>query len=81
MAEKRNTTVGPQVRAKTKRPDRRLHIALVSGSLLMGMASATQMFAYQFAYQEVLGSSFHHLYAPWKILVWMGNMVIPTPLR
>jgi type IV secretion system protein VirD4 len=28
------------------------------------------MFAHDFAYQALLGGSFHHLYAPWKIVEW-----------
>ena len=44
--------------------------ALVFAAIILGLASATQIFANTFGYQEVLGASFHHLYAPWKILQW-----------
>ena len=70
MVEKRNNAVGPQVRSGKARPVRKMECALVFASVIFGLASATQFFAHAFAYQEVLGSSFHHLYAPWQILQW-----------
>jgi len=70
MAEKRNNTVGPQVSRDAPKPDRKIAVALVFASITIGMTSATQMFAHDFAYQAGLGNSFYHLYAPWKILEW-----------
>jgi len=70
VAEKRNNAIGPQVRAEAKRPDMAVQRALVIASFLLGMGSATQIFAHEFAYQPSLGISFHHLYAPWDIFEW-----------
>jgi len=70
VTETRNNQVGPQVRTGTALPGRKMECALVLAAIILGLSSATQLFANAFAYQEVLGSSFHHLYAPWKILQW-----------
>jgi type IV secretion system protein VirD4 len=71
LAEKRNNAVGPQVRiGANKKPDMKIQRILAIVALTMGMASATQIFAHEFAYQDGLGYSFYHLYAPWKILEW-----------
>lgn len=83
MAEKRNNTVGPQVRAQAIKPDLIIQRALVTASLVMGMASATQTFAHDFAYQAMLGGAFYHLYAPWKIWAWAAQYadVYPAAIR
>jgi type IV secretion system protein VirD4 len=70
LAEKRNNAIGPQIRTVAKRPDKSIGRILAIAAFVMGLASATQIFAHVFVYQAVLGNSFHHLYAPWKILEW-----------
>ncbi len=73
MSEKRNNRVGPQIRAVAKTSDRAMRSVLVATSLIFGFMAATQMFAHDFAYQAGLGSSFHDVYAPWKIVEWAGH--------
>ena len=80
MAEKRNNAVGPQIRTLSKRPDRNIQRTLAIAAFVMGLASATQIFAHSFAYQSVLGHSFYHVYAPWMILEWAGQYYDEYPL-
>jgi type IV secretion system protein VirD4 len=68
MSPKHNNAVGPQVRGKKK--GKKLLPALGVLSLSGGLQSATQFFAHQFKYQEVLGHHINHIYAPWSILQW-----------
>jgi type IV secretion system protein VirD4 len=81
LAEKRNNAVGPQVRIDKVHSDRKIVIACVFASLIISLASATQMFAHDFAYQAVLGNSFHHFYAPWKIIEWTNYYYSDHPLE
>jgi type IV secretion system protein VirD4 len=46
-----------------------VQLSVVVG-LLSGLSYGTQWFAKTFAYNEVLGVSWHHWYAPWDILLW-----------
>ncbi len=80
MVEKRNNAIGPQVRTGALRPDRKTEYVLVCASLFLGLASATQLFAHEFAYQASLGDSFHHLYAPWKIMEWAASYYDTYPM-
>jgi type IV secretion system protein VirD4 len=80
VAEKRNNVVGPQVGMIAKRPDQNIKRALVITSYVIGMASATQMFAYDFTYQLSLGNSFYNLYAPWKIFEWAWYYYAAYPI-
>lgn len=69
MKSKINNPVGPQLRAC--KPKRALVFpALGTASLLAGLQTATQFFAYSFNYHPSLGGHFNHVYAPWSILRW-----------
>jgi len=68
MSPKHNNAVGPQVRGKKK--GKKLLPTLGVLSLSAGLQSATQFFAHQFKYQDVLGHHVNHIYAPWSILQW-----------
>ena len=67
--DKFNNAVGPQVRAK-KPGVGKVIPALSLLSIGVGLAAATQYFAYDFKYQDVLGPLVNHVYAPWSILTW-----------
>ena len=70
--DKFNNAVGPQVRAK-KAGVGKLIPALSLLSIGVGMAAATQYFAYDFKYQDVLGPNLNHIYAPWSIFTWASK--------
>lgn len=70
--DKFNNAVGPQVRQKKQGPGK-LIPALSALSLGVGLASATQFFAYDFNYQPQLGPHYNHVYLPWQILVWANK--------
>ena len=72
MKDKFNNAVGPQVRAPKPKADKIIP-ALGVMSLVAGLQSATQFFAYDFQYQAVLGPHLNHVYAPWSILGWVGT--------
>lgn len=72
MKPKINNAVGPQVRDR-KPKKQRLLPALGAVSVLGGLQSATQFFAYTFNYQDNLGSHISHIYAPWSILNWASD--------
>jgi len=69
MSEKRNNAVGPQVRSKKGKRDKLVPILALS-SFAVAAQAATQYFAHTFAYQDVLGSNFSHIYAPWSYAAW-----------
>ncbi len=81
MAEKRNNAVGPQISVAARQPDRSVQRVIVIASYVVGLASATQMFAHDFAYQDILGGSLYHLYAPWKIVEWSFQYYDDYPLQ
>lgn len=70
--DKFNNAVGPQVRAK-KPGVGKVIPALSLLSIGVGLAAATQYFAYDFKYQDVLGPHVNHIYAPWSILTWASK--------
>lgn len=47
--------------------------ALFLLALILSLAAATQYFAHAFQYHPALGANLGHLYAPWKILAWVGQ--------
>lgn len=63
-SERRNNAVGPQVRQKKRGSGRVLQAILVLLALVSGMAAATQFFAHEFKYQEVLGWNRGGIYPP-----------------
>ena len=80
MSTAYNNAVGPQVRAL--QPKSGLVIPfLACASLVVGLQSATQYFAYTFQYQEVLGQHFGVLYQPWAILEWAWRWANDYPLQ
>lgn len=70
-----NNAVGPQVQSQGKGggQGKRLYPALSLLAVGVGLAASTQFFAHEFAYQEVLGPSYQHLYTPWSILSWANK--------
>ena len=61
MAEKRNNAVGPQISIAARRPNRSVQRAIVIASYVIGLASATQMFAHDFAYTVITNDMENHL--------------------
>jgi type IV secretion system protein VirD4 len=47
--------------------------ALLLLVLILSLAAATQYFAHAFQYHAALGANLGHLYAPWKVLQWVGE--------
>ena len=68
MTSRNTTSVGPQGKAPRTRSATLPLLGVAS--LWAGCQTATQIFASSFDYQPVLGSHFHHIYAPWSILGW-----------
>ncbi|EPG9766531.1 type IV secretory system conjugative DNA transfer family protein [Escherichia coli] len=68
-ADRFNNAVGPQVRT-AKPTSGKVVPALSLLAVGVGLASATQFFAYEFNYQATLGANYNHIYAPWSILSW-----------
>ena len=81
MAEKRNNAVGPHIGSLAKQADLSLQRVLVFTSWFIGLAASTQMFAHTFEYQEILGHSLNHLYAPWDILIWSFQYYAEYPAQ
>lgn len=77
MKTKRNNAVGPQVRLHGRQSGasqgRGLLALIVLAFMLAGLSAATQLFARDMAYQATLGRSWHHLYAPWRIVTWFTH--------
>ena len=63
MKDRFNNAVGPQVRARKAGPGRMVP-ALAALSLGIGLQTATQSFAVQFAYQAALGPHIDRIYPP-----------------
>jgi len=76
-----NNAVGPQVRKPKPKPSTILMRAVAAASVLAGLQAATQHFAYDFHYQEVLGQHYHHLYAPWQIVKWHSAWHTQYPMN
>ncbi len=76
--KKINNAVGPQVRDSKPQKSRLLPFLGVT-SILAGLQTATQFFAHSFNYQEQLGGHFHHIYAPWEILIWANDWYTIDP--
>jgi type IV secretion system protein VirD4 len=78
-----NHAVGPRMGAFTNKPGFGIYSWLYILSIGLGMTASTQMFAYIFEYQDILGWSVHHYYAPWKILEWVAKYhdEYPQPLK
>ncbi|MFO0702155.1 MAG: conjugal transfer protein TraG, partial [Nitrospira sp.] len=72
MSTTYNNAVGPQVRTPHPKPGLVIPV-LACASLVVGLQSATQFFAYTFNYQDVLGDQFGGLYKPWAILEWASR--------
>ena len=72
MKEKPNNAVGPQVRG-IKRTNDKLVPAISLLSMIAGIQTASQYFAYCFNYQPQLGFNISHIYLPWSILRWYVN--------
>ena len=70
MKDAFNNSIGPQLRkSKVKKPSKVMQV-LAGTSVLAGLQTATQHFAHTFNYQEALGWSIGHVYAPWSIIPW-----------
>ncbi len=80
MSTTYNNAVGPQVRAPQSKPGLVIPF-LACASLVMGLQSATQYFAFLFHYQSVLGEPLGSLYQPWAILEWAWRWAHDYPLQ
>ena len=68
MKMKINNAAGPQVRSGTKHGYLLPVLGLVS--IIAGLQTSTQCFAYFFDNQPALGAHLGYLYPPWDILFW-----------
>ena len=75
MKDTFNNAVGPQARIVKKKPGAIFSVLGVA-SIVGGLQSATQYFAYEFGYQSVLGANLHHIYAPWSIVHWADKWLV-----
>lgn len=64
-----NNKVGPELYDK-KLKHKWLKLVLFILSIVIFFQIGTQYFADYFQYQEALGASYKHIYAPWKIIEW-----------
>ena len=80
MSTTYNNAVGPQVRAPQPKPGLVIPV-LACASLVFGLQSATQFFAYTFQYQAALGEHVGALYQPWAILEWAWRWAHDYPLQ
>ncbi len=69
MKTRFNNAVGPQVR--TKAAAHKFYPIMAALALVSGIQASTQFFAHIFRYQASLGDNFHHIYLPYKILLWL----------
>lgn len=46
---------------------------LVCMAMLIGLTTATQLFAWRFQYQDALGFNLYHVYFPWMFLEWAAT--------
>ena len=67
----RNNAIGPNVRARHRRA--LLVPALAAVSLVAGLATATQLFAWEFGRHSALGWNADGAYPPWAILEWAAR--------
>lgn len=67
-----NNHVGPQIRAKKEGPGIVIPLLAVA-SIVGGLQASTQLFAHDFAFQNVLGANINHIYPPWGILQWANK--------
>ena len=70
MKDAYNNATGAELR--TPKQNSKLVPLLAFVSVLAGLQTATQSFAYQFDYQAILGVSINHIYPPWNILLWVS---------
>lgn len=69
---KNNKQAGPQV-GSSKKENKLVLVLIFVFTLLVSMQVATQLFAYNFQYQDGLGANIAHIYAPWSIFVWAND--------
>ncbi len=58
-----------------------LKIIFVLSALVIGLATATQVFAYKFDYHEALGLHVRHVYFPGMFLVWYWELAGEYPVE
>ena len=63
----------PQIQQHTPTLSVRVKAGLFAGSILAGLAVATQVFAWRVHFSPALGPNWQHLYAPWRIIVWQSQ--------
>ena len=66
--KKQDTSMMPVV--MQRKSSRMRNLILVVLVFLLGMGTATQLFAWRFSFQATLGVHMHHVYLPWSILMW-----------
>jgi len=69
MSTNFNNAVGPQVRSSKPKIGKIIPVLAII-SLIAGLQTATQYFAYEFQYHASLGMHVSHIYLPWGILEW-----------
>ena len=69
MAKTRNNAIGPQVREGRVTRGKTLPVLFVL-SIVFGIATATQYFAWLMKFHPSLGANLAHIYLPWAIVIW-----------
>lgn len=72
--KKQDFSMMPTVMQDQQKPFSRGKCAtLVCMAMLIGLTTATQLFAWRFQYQDALGFNLYHVYFPWMFLEWAAT--------
>ena len=64
-----------------RKSSRMRNLIIVTLVFFLSMGIATQVFAWRFSYQAVLGAHMQHVYLPWSILLWADTWWTQFPTR
>ncbi|NOS75080.1 MAG: conjugal transfer protein TraG, partial [Methyloglobulus sp.] len=70
MKDKFNNSIGPLAHKTGSSSNKGLRAVVAIMALLLGLQTATQVFAFDFQYHILLGMNVFHIYAPWAIIDW-----------
>ena len=71
MKDKFNNSIGPFAHKAGGSSNKRLRSFVAVLILLLGLQTATQVFAFEFEYHPLLGKNLFHIYMPWAIIGWV----------
>lgn len=80
MKDRFNNAIGPSAHKPKNNHPKAIRALIALLMIVIGLQSATQLFAYDFQYHSLLGFQLHHCYPPWAILGWAFNWgtIYPT---